>query len=119
MITLLAGTLSVLGCGDDETGNGGAGATGGDGGTGGSAATGGSGGTGGSAATGGGGGTGGDGGTGGTPAGNCNYGDCVDGSTEKDACETAVGICETTLPDGSDAQKLCIDGANVDACGTR
>jgi len=51
LITVLAGAMSVLGCGDDETG--GTGNTGGDGATGGAGATGGDGGTGGSAATGG------------------------------------------------------------------
>jgi hypothetical protein len=64
------------------------------------------------------GGTAGTGGTGGSSDGNCDYGDCVDGSTEQDACETAVGICVSTLPSGS-AQDVCVSGANVDACGTR
>ncbi len=81
LITLLAGAMSLLGCGDDETSNG-------------------------------------TGATGGTPAGNCDYGDCVDGSTEQDACEAAVGICQSTLPPGS-AQDICVEGANVDACGPR
>jgi hypothetical protein len=88
LITLLAGTLSVLGCGDDETGNGGAGATGGDGGTGGSAATGGSGGTGGSAATGGGG------GTGGSASGFCAD-ECQVQSKISD-CEAAYDLCDNT-----------------------
>jgi hypothetical protein len=65
------------------------------------------------------GGAGGTGGTGGgTPTGNCDYGDCVDPGTERDACETAVGICESTLPPGT-AQDVCVEGANVDACGLR
>jgi len=48
LITVLAGAMSVLGCGDDETG--GTGNTGGDGATGGAGATGGSGATGGGGA---------------------------------------------------------------------
>ncbi len=49
LITVLAGAMSVLGCGDDETG--GTGNTGGDGATGGAGATGGGGGTGGQSAS--------------------------------------------------------------------
>ena len=88
LMTVLVGTLGVLGCNDDETtgtaGSGGSGTAG----------------------------------TGGSSGGNCDYGDCVDGSTEQDACETAVGICLSTLPSGS-AQDVCVSGANVDACGPR
>ena len=65
------------------------------------------------------GGAGGEGGTGGTSGGNCDYGDCTEGSTEKEACETAVLICENTpfLPPAVEA--ACIEGANLDACGPR
>jgi len=113
VIALLAGTLGVFGCSDDPpaTGNGGSGGEG-------TAGTGGSGtaGTGGSGTAGSGGsGTAGSGGSG--TAGNCDYGDCVAPGIERDACEAAVAICEATLPDGSDAEKACIAGANADACG--
>ena len=62
-------------------------------------------------------GAGGEGGTGGTSGGNCDYGDCTEGSNEKEACETAVLICENTpfLPPAVEA--ACIEGANLDACG--
>ena len=87
LMTVLVGTLGVLGCdSDSETGTGGSGGTAGTG------------------------------GTGGTPTGNCDYGDCADPGTERDACETAVGICVTTLPPGT-AQDVCVEGANLDACG--
>ena len=91
MIALLAGTLGVFGCSDDPpaTGNGGSGGEG-------TAGTGGSSGT-----------------------TNCDYGDCADPGTQRDLCEAAVTVCEATLPDGSDAEKACIAGANTDACGTR
>ena len=107
MIALLAGTLGVFGCSDDPpaTGNGGSGGEG-------TAGTGGEGtaGTGGE-------GTAGTGGSSGTT--NCDYGDCADPGTQRDLCEAAVTVCEATLPDGSDAEKACIAGANTDACGTR
>ncbi len=52
-------------------------------------------------------------------SGNCDYGTCVDNPTAMGACETAVGVCMATLPDGSDAQNTCIAAANADACGDR
>jgi hypothetical protein len=68
----------------------------------------------------GGGGAGGDGGGGGTPTGNCDYGDCVDPGTQRDACETQLGICETLYPDMEGTLwDACVAGANLDACGTR
>ena len=93
VIALLAGTLGVLGCGDDTTNPAGSGGSG-------TAGSGGSGtaGTGGS-----------------TPAGNCDYGDCVDGSTQQQACEAATQACMIS-PIG---QEACIELANTDACGTR
>jgi len=119
LMTMLVGTLGVLGCSDDTTnaaGSGGSG-TAGTGGSG-TAGSGGSGtaGSGGSGTAGSGGsGTAGSGGSG--TASNCDYGDCADPGDQRVACETAVGICEATLPDGSEAQDLCIAGANTDACG--
>ena len=103
--------MGVLGCGDDTTNPAGSGGSG-------TAGTGGSGtaGSGGSGTAGSGGsGTAGSGGSG--TASNCDYGDCADPGDQRVACETAVGICEATLPDGSEAQDLCIAGANTDACG--
>ena len=79
LMTVLVGTLGVLGCGDDTTNPAGSGGSG--------------------------------------TASNCDYGDCADPGDQRVACETAVGICEATLPDGSEAQDLCIAGANTDACG--
>jgi len=80
MIALLAGTLGVIGCGDDaETPDNG------------------------------------DGGTNGTPTGNCDYGDCVDGSTQQQACEAGVTGC-MLIPAG---QEACIEAANTDFCGPR
>jgi len=95
LMTMLVGTLGVLGCSDDTTNAAGSGGSG----------TAGSGGSG----------TAGSGGSG--TASNCDYGDCADPGDQRVACETAVGICEATLPDGSEAQDLCIAGANTDACG--
>jgi hypothetical protein len=96
LITVLAGAMSVLGCGDDETGNGGAGATGGDGGTGGTAATGGSG------------------GTGGDPFDSelCNREACAGNDTLRQACETALEACRL-VPDLQ--QDECI-GIALAAC---
>ena len=111
LMTVLVGTLGVLGCGDDDTNTAGSGGSG-------TAGTGGSGtaGSGGSGTAGSGGsGTAGSGG--GTPTGNCDYGDCADPGTQRDACEVAVALCEATLPDGSDLEIACIAGANADACG--
>jgi hypothetical protein len=85
MIALLAGTLGVIGCGDDTTNPAGSGGTAGTG------------------------------GTGGTPAGNCDYGDCVDGSTQQQACEAGVTACMIS-PIG---QEACIELANTDFCGPR
>jgi hypothetical protein len=84
MIALLAGTLALIGCGDDTT-------TSDNGGN----------------------------GNGNGTSGNCDYGTCVDNPAVMGACETAVGLCMTTLPDGSDAQNTCIAAANADACGDR
>ena len=100
LMTMLVGTLGVLGCGDDTTNPAGSGGSG-------TAGTGGSGtaGSGGSGTA----------GTGGTPAGNCDYGDCVDGSTEQQACEAGVTAC-MIIPIG---QEACISAANVDFCGPR
>jgi hypothetical protein len=92
MIALLAGTLGVFGCNDDPTGTAGTGGSG-------TAGTGGSGTA----------------GTGGTPAGNCDYGDCVDGSTQQQACEAGVTACMIS-PIG---QEACIELANTDFCGPR
>ena len=63
------------------------------------------------------GGAGGDGGTGGTSGGNCDYGDCVDGSAEKEACEASVAVCLGTpfLPPA--VREACVEGANLDQCG--
>jgi hypothetical protein len=128
LITLLAGTLSVLGCGDDETGNGGAGATGGDGGTGGSAATGGDGGTGGSAATGGTGGsaatggtggsaaTGGTGGTGGGAADPCTGGECDNDQARKDACGIGIEYCNSLGAGGEGGSGGAVD-PTPEQCG--
>ena len=77
LITVLAGAMSVLGCGDDETG--GTGATGGDGATGGAGATGGDGGTGGSFDF--------------DTA--CDRELCADNETLKMECETLVAACRT------------------------
>jgi len=115
MIALLAGTLGVFGCSSDpETGNGGSGGEG-------TAGTGGSGtaGTGGSGTAGtGGSGTAGTGGSG--TAGNCDYGDCMDPGTQRDLCETQLGICETLYPDMEGVLwDSCVAAANLDACGVR
>jgi len=60
------------------------------------------------------------GGTGGsTPAGNCDYGDCAEPGTERDACENAVRICENTPNLPPAVEEVCIEGANLDACGPR
>ena len=88
LMTMLVGTLGVLGCSDDTTNTAGTGGSG----------TAGSGGSG--------------------TASNCDYGDCADPGDQRVACETAVGICESTLPPGT-AQDVCVEGANVDACGLR
>jgi hypothetical protein len=65
------------------------------------------------------GGGGGEGGTGGTPAGlNCDTGECTDGSTQKAACETQLGICEAIYPNNAAARNACFTAANADACGT-
>jgi len=111
LITLLAGAMSVLGCGDDET-NGGTGNTGGDGATGGAGATGGDGGTGGSAATGGSGGSGG----GVDPDAECNVGACaVDsdpGRALKAACVNEINQC---LELGQSTEAQCI-AFGVETC---
>jgi hypothetical protein len=66
------------------------------------------------------GGTGGNGGTGGTtPAGNCDYGDCAEPGTDRDACEGAVRVCENTPFLPAEVEAACIEGANLDACGPR
>jgi hypothetical protein len=72
VIALLAGTLGVLGCGDDETGDGN---TGGDGGTGGNGATGGSGGSGGSVAD------------------HCTGGLCNSDTQVKTNCQELIAAC--------------------------
>lgn len=61
-----------------------------------------------------GGGSGGDGTNGG--GGVCDTGSCVDNATLRQACETAVRVCnETPFLDGP-ALEACIEGAVLDAC---
>ena len=75
VIALLAGTLGVLGCGDDTTGPAGSGGTAGSGGSA---------------------------GMGGSAGDVCVGGDCVDGSTEKMLCEAGVTACRLN-PVGQEA----------------
>lgn len=86
LLATLVGTLAVIGCGDDET-----------------TATGGTSGTG---------------GTGGTNGGGdvCNTGSCVDNATLRQACETAVGVCNATPGLDGALLQACIDAAVLDAC---
>ena len=72
LITLFAGTMSVLGCGDDETsGTGGTGATGGDGGTGGTI----------------------------DPSIECDRDLCATNDTLRDECEAFLENCLATEPE--------------------
>ena len=94
MIALLAGTLGVLGCGDDTTNPAGSGGSG-------TAGTGGSG-------------TAGTGGGGGTVTDPCTGGLCVDPSEPKAACELTIEFCKSVD---------CCEGVNptdrqCDAFGT-
>jgi hypothetical protein len=52
-----------------------------------------------------------------TPTGNCDYGDCTDGSAQQLACDAAVIVCEATL--AGDPLAVCIEASNTDACGPR
>ena len=46
----------------------------------------------------------------------CDTGSCVDNATLRQACETAVAVCNgTPFLDGA-ALEACIDGAVLDAC---
>ena len=44
----------------------------------------------------------------------CNTGSCVDNANLREACETAVGVCEATLE--GELLQTCINGAILDAC---
>jgi hypothetical protein len=73
LIATLVGTLAAIGCGDDETGNGGTAGTGGTAGSGGN----------------------GTGGGGGTVTDPCTGGFCDDPSEPKTACELAIDFCKS------------------------
>ena len=46
----------------------------------------------------------------------CNTGSCVDNSTLRQACETAVGICNATPGLDGELLETCINAAVADAC---